>query len=531
MGVRLLTLRKLITIIAFFTLLIILSEECHAADRRRIVLSDYKPLSEQINYANTIYVVKHSIDLGGKRITMPDNCVLQFKRKGKLRNGTIVGSRTIIEAKKKQVFDGIDISTNGSWNTPVGYPEWFGASSDPENDSKLAIQKAIDVSNVCVLSQNYYTSFDTPTGRGDNLEIKAIAIKGKNLLGLTGNKIIIDAKNSNTERTSVFWVGENVTIDGVDIEYQNVDFSSWTGIQAGVYRIMGGNVTIQNTTLSGSMAAWINIFAKSEYKNYIFRNNYIHDCDCGLIIQGNQHRPGEVYDINLLMENNVIEKEKERHSEFVSFWGCCNNPGKVFYTNVTISGNKFSGGYYGGCITGHPEYNGLRHVIITDNEFYDCGACSFYNADGLIYERNYVIGSTFVERQVKGINGSYPDLVFNNCSNCTVDDVSCFGLSFKNCMDLKIGKIKQTLCLEENDSYLSQKDYVTNFMGINAENSSVMIEELTVNPFSDDSVSSDKCKYYIYRGSNSSVNIQQLYSNIHVVDSQRRLKVKKMIKR
>lgn len=214
-----------------FLLTFCCSTNSSAAKGIRITLKNGKPISEQIIQDNTIYIIKCSIDLGGKTITLPENCILRFERKGKLCNGTLIANGTIIEAKKKQVFDRIDISTNGTWNTPEGYPEWFGAANNPEIDSKLAIQKAIDVSNTCVLSQNYYTSFDTPTGRGDDKRVCAMEISKKNLIGLPSSKLLVDAKFSNTERTSVFWVGDNVTVDGVNIEYYNTDFSSNKGVR------------------------------------------------------------------------------------------------------------------------------------------------------------------------------------------------------------------------------------------------------------------------------------------------------------
>lgn len=504
---------------------------CRAVKLSQVIVRNNKPLSEQIVKANTVYIITNTIDLSNETIILPENCVLQFKRKGKLCNGTLIGNRTIIEAKKKQVFDKIGIATNGTWNTPEGYPEWFGAANNSEIDSKLAIQKAIDVSNTCVLSQNYYTSYDTPTGRGDDKRVCAMAISKKTLKGLSASKIYVDAKFSNTERTSVFWVGDDVVIDGVNIEFINEDHSGWTGVQAGVYRVQGGNVTIENTTLRGAMAAWINLQGYPGRDRFVIRNNFVHDCDCGLIIQGDQHHAGETYSVKLLMENNIIEKEKERHSEFVSFWGKCQGECKVYYTDITVKNNKFSGGYQGGCISGHPQYNGLKGVIITDNEFYDCGACSFYNADGLIYERNYVTGSTFVERQVKGIMGSYPDLAFYNCSNSIIEDCSCFGLLIKDCKDLHIGKLRQTLCLQENDPYLAQKDYVTNFIGINAENSTVTIEELIVNPFADNSVFSEKCKYYVHKGIDSIVSIERAEFHIPLFDSKKVMKIKTLIRK
>ena len=169
---------------------------------------------------NTVYVIKRNINLKGKTIVVPKGCVLEFT-KGKLRNGTIIGNGTRINAGKKQIFENIEINPKGTWNNHKGYPEWFGASDRPSMDSKMAIQRAIDVADTCVLSQYYYTSFDTPTGRGDSPNIYAIAINNKVLLGLANSKVIVDAKFSNTERTSVFWVGDNVTIDGVNIEYIN----------------------------------------------------------------------------------------------------------------------------------------------------------------------------------------------------------------------------------------------------------------------------------------------------------------------
>lgn len=463
------------------------------------------------------YVIDRKVNLKGGTLTIPEGCNLVFKGKGKILNGTVVGQRTSIVAEKRLIMENVSIAREGTWNTERSYPEWFGTCEKPSYDSKMAIQKAIDVADTCVLSQKYYTSYDTPTGRGDDAKVCAIAVKNKCIKGLPGSKLLIDAKYSNTERTTVFWVGDNVTIDGVNIEYLNEDHSGWTGIQAGVYRVQGGNVKIENTMLRGAMAAWINLIGQPGRENYTVKNNYVHDCDCGLIIQGSQHIPGEVYSIKLLMADNVIEKEKERHSEFVSFWGECKGEGLFYYTDITIRNNNFSGGYRGGCISGHPKHNGLKNVIIEGNEFYDCGACSFYNADGLMYKNNHVTGTTFIERQINGTMGSYPDLALYNCSNCTIDDCSCFGLTIKDCKMLHIGKIKQTLSLPESDTFLTQKDYVTNFIGINADNSTVTIDSLVISPYKDESRSTEICTYYVYRGGNSKIKINVISSSIPVL--------------
>lgn len=482
-----------------------------------IVLRRCQSIHNQLDKKNVQYIISKRINLKGQTINIPQGSTLVFQKKGRFVNGIIVGNQTKVQAEKRTIFDNVTFDKRGTWKMNVSYPEWFGACDKKTFDSKMAIQMAIDVADTCVLSQHYYTSYDTPTGRGDDARLCAIAIANTVLLGEKGNKLLIDSKFSNTEKTTVFYVGDNVIFDGVNIEFFNEDHSGWTGTQAGVYSVDGGNVTIQNTTLRGAMAAWINLIGKPGRTGYVIKNNFVHDCDCGLIIQGNQHTNGEVYSIKLLMEGNAIEKEKEPHSEFVSFWGSCKDVGVVYYTNVTIRKNHFSGGTIGGCISGHHQRCGLKNVVITDNTFYDCGACTFYNADGLVYTRNYVVGSTFIERQVKGINGSYPHLNFNNCVNCTVDDISCFGLTFDNCRNMRIGKIKQTLCLKEDDTFFLQKpEYITNFIGVRAKNSNVLIDELTINPFENSQASSDKCRYYVHSAQGSNVRIKKTVSSIPI---------------
>ena len=470
------------------------------------------------------YVVDHKIDLRGKTLTLPENGKLIFKGRGKICNGILVGMHTQIVAEKRLIMENVTIARKGTWNNGRSYPEWFGASNNPNVDSKMAIQKAIDVADTCVLSQDYYMAYDTPTGRGDAASVCAIEIANTTLYGEQGRHIYVNARQSNTERTSVFWVGDNVTIDGVNIEYYKTDYSGWTGIQAGVYRVQGGKVTVENTTLRGAMAAWINIQGKTGRQGFIIRNNFVHDCDCGVIIQGDEHGKDEIYSMQLVMENNTIEKEFVRQSEFISFWGSSKNGGKVYYKDVEIRNNVFRGGWQGGCIAGHPKYNGLLHVVISDNQFYDCGACSFYNADGLIYKRNYVTGSTFVERQVNKVMGSYPNLAFYNCKNCVVDDNSCFGLTVENCKSMKIGKLKQTLGMKVDDPYFQQQPaYVTNFIGIKAKNSTVTIEELTINPFDDDDANTELCRYYVNTIEGSDVKVKKTVSSIPIQISAKRV--------
>ena len=79
--------------------------------------------------------------------------------------------------------------------------------------------------------------------------------------------------------------------------------------------------------------------------------------------------------------------------------------------------------------------------------------------------------------------------------------------------------------MDKDNPFISQMGFITDFIGIRAENSTVTIDELTVNPFKDNKMISDKCKYYIFKANKSSVQIGTMRSNIPVQDSKKLLNV------
>ena len=96
---------------------------------------------EMINEPNTIYEIRYDFDLNGTTITIQNNCLLRFNG-GILKNGTIVGENTVIEANKDSIFNGITL--NGTFNIEKLYAEWFGVIPDVKTDNSSNINKAID---------------------------------------------------------------------------------------------------------------------------------------------------------------------------------------------------------------------------------------------------------------------------------------------------------------------------------------------------------------------------------------------------
>ena len=92
-----------------------------------------------INKPNTIYVIRYDYCLQEQTIEIPENCVLEFDG-GSLRNGTVKGNNTIINAGIVEI---LDTEISGTFCIDQAYPEWFGAKGDGTNDDSNSINKAI----------------------------------------------------------------------------------------------------------------------------------------------------------------------------------------------------------------------------------------------------------------------------------------------------------------------------------------------------------------------------------------------------
>lgn len=112
----------------FLFVLILLSVSSKAMDdSRRIVLNKNQDFAKQVNKENTTYVIQDVFDLNDidnkAPVKIPNNCLLKFDG-GCLKNGTVVGANTRIEAGLVKIFDN-DLTLKGTWDVVEAYPEWF----------------------------------------------------------------------------------------------------------------------------------------------------------------------------------------------------------------------------------------------------------------------------------------------------------------------------------------------------------------------------------------------------------------------
>lgn len=150
--------------------------------------------------SNTIHIIQYVHDLNNGSITLPENCILEFKG-GCLKNGTIIFQNTEIKATRTNIFENCIIS--GTLVSNFIYPEWFGAIADNSSiDCKTAIDKMFSLNGVYSFKSNatYYTS----GGHRFNSENSEIQGNGATLQGMsTQEDIFIHYYKSTTVSSQV----------------------------------------------------------------------------------------------------------------------------------------------------------------------------------------------------------------------------------------------------------------------------------------------------------------------------------------
>ena len=112
--------------------------------KEKILIDPHLDLQDQLSRSGVTYVIDSDVDLAGKEINLPLNCMLDFEG-GSIRNGII----------------------KGSVNNDYLCPEWFGAKGDGVSDDTEPIRQCISMSKkvklqgktYCIKSRNVHDVF------------------------------------------------------------------------------------------------------------------------------------------------------------------------------------------------------------------------------------------------------------------------------------------------------------------------------------------------------------------------------------
>ena len=424
-----------------------------------------------LSEANTIYEIRYDFDLNGETIEMQEGCTLKFEG-GSLKNGSITGTNTIINAPETSIFTNIKIL--GTWNVNTIYASWF---SDVQNENVLKevinlssddINNSIYVNSglTCIVSQSINES-DVNDQKGV-IALKShttlylngiISLKENNLYGysiisinakknvniLGSGSIIGDKDNHKNSTVPGFTTNEwgygvfvhkssNVTIDGVSISKCTGDAIMITGDISGVF---SNNITIKNVALSDCRRQGVSI----ERVNNVLIDSFTITGISGTAPQyGIDIEPYSGIVSNITIQNGTIEDCK---GGSILVYGTDNTTiSNVVINNIThrkctgVSAQKVNnivicGAKAEGITTG--SFSHCKQLIIKDSII-----GGTYNTSLLIEEsvKQACIENCIIKTSVSANNTTYRNCIFKTNSRAihSYDHLNISNVKVDNCI-------------------------------------------------------------------------------------------------
>ncbi len=327
---------------------------------------------------NTQYVIKKSIDLQGRTITVPKGSTLVFKRRGSLSNGALKGEGALLENPKLEsihffgsfvnkeivISDRMDGETD-FWGLLKAFPE-----------SKIILDKDITIGDSP--KKDLELSQFVIEGNGHTIHVSACPHIRKADVRI--ENVVFDCRNAG--EFVIYAIGE----PGKSFAVRNCRFVNLPETTAICPRAYSNGVVIEECSLLGTLTAGSK--RKNEYIGLILvyncegqvivRNNVVKNC-FGVAIDGLGFKPDERSSV--LVENNEID--------FVSNGGIAFVGGEVW--NAVVRGNVISrthalGAQFPKEIDGGPNsainFHGFRNAVVEDNRVSDCPHSSCMDFDG-----------------------------------------------------------------------------------------------------------------------------------------------------
>lgn len=131
---------------------IVLSFNAEACRKRVVLHGADEGWMGKVNTENTTYVVKDCLDLNGRKLIVPSNCILAFDG-GYMKNGCVDGSNTNIDAEKSLIFK--DVTLTGTWDNKTVYSEWLDFVENEKFDNARNFKNLMLLCNSDVMTHLY----------------------------------------------------------------------------------------------------------------------------------------------------------------------------------------------------------------------------------------------------------------------------------------------------------------------------------------------------------------------------------------
>lgn len=233
--------------------------------KERIILSPTKSFYSQVDCralgkTDVIYEICNAFDLRGNEIVLPNGSTLLFKG-GLIKNGSLKGYHTFIEADKTAVFDNVKLS--GSWNNEEAYPEWYGAKGNGKVDDTKCVFEAIN------------------STLGNTVRFEGVYLIYNNSLksAHTSNRII-DGGEFICIGAGLHIAGNNLTIRNVVIHCQERSKAKKLNYSHAGLAVIGNDNSIENVEVYNMGSSGVSVGGK----NIIVRNVNSHDNHIGMVV-------------------------------------------------------------------------------------------------------------------------------------------------------------------------------------------------------------------------------------------------------
>lgn len=362
-----------------------------------VTLNKDIPLSQQITWANTTYIVKNDLDLRGEKLNIPAGCTLKLVG-GCLRNGSLKGNSTVVALDDDYLaFD--DVILSGSFNAKT-FP--INAYKTNKLDYFYGFLKAFSGTELYLTGDYSVTEY---LGQSDGATPQNLYIDGKGhkmrLYSFGAYKvddcrikdITIEATHNitpkNKWKSDRFNFGIVGSFDHSSLKLQNVTFVKVTEF---AYIRGFKNLEIKNCKEDGSY------FFVYDCDNVSFHNNEIVNAANGYYSIGRMTEKGQVK-----IYDNVFRN--------ISGGGAILSGGLKY--NVSICDNVFDqvggGGAMKSCINIHPQGT----ILVSNNRIVvnkgassldiDAARVHLFSDATMVTVRDNVIENIYGDESVHGM--------------------------------------------------------------------------------------------------------------------------------